>query len=325
MKTRVAVVGAGFMGRTHATSYGKGGLEAQVAYIVDSDLSRAQTLAGTVGAKGVSDVQIVLDDPNVDAVDICLPTSFHRELCLRAFQAGKHVLCEKPIAPSVQDADELVQAGKSRGKVFMIAQVMRFWPEYVEAAKLVSEGQIGALRHVACYRLSNPPAWSAGNWMLDTSQSGGAVRDLAIHDLDFMNHVAGGMPTKVVAVGDAMEFSASFRFKGGVTGSLEASYKMPPGFAFRMGFRLLGETGAVEFDGLGGSLTVVRDGRSEQVKVKGSRTFKQNESGEELDGYFHEIAAFVDSIRSGKPLAAGTPQQGRDALAMTFMVQEALQ
>lgn len=325
MKTRVAVIGAGFMGKTHATSYLKGCLEAEIAFVVDSNLSRAESLAASLkpAARGLADMQTVLDDPSVDVIDICLPTGFHHELCLRALQAGKNVLCEKPIANSLTEADEMVAAGNASGKCFMVAHVLRFWPEYVEAARMVNEGGIGKLRRISCQRLSTPPAWSAGNWILDSRLSGGAVRDLAIHDFDIINQLA-GMPVKVSAAGNPMDFSACMTLRNDVTATVEASYSMPKGFPFRMAFLIVGETGSIEFDGSGGSLSIVKKGVRETVAVSGSRTFNQNESAEERDGYFYEIAYFLDCVRSGKRPELGRSQDARDALAIAIGIEKAL-
>jgi predicted dehydrogenase len=315
MKTGVAVIGAGFMGRTHALSYGKSGMEARVLAVVDSNLTRAESLAASLGpaATGLTDVQAVLDDHSIEIVDICLPTDYHRDLCLRSLKAGKHVLCEKPIAPSLTQADEMIAAEKASRSCFMIAHVLRFWPEYVEAARIVKEGGIGKLRRISCQRLSTPPAWSAGNWLLDPKLSGGAVRDLAIHDFDFTNQLA-GMPERVFASGNIMDFSACLTLADGVSATIQASYSMPGGFPFRMAFRLVGETGSVEFDGGGGKLAVVHNGELQSVSV----------SGEGLDGYFYEIAYFVDCVRNGRKPALGSSEDARDALAIALSVEEAL-
>jgi len=325
MKTRVAVVGAGFMGRTHATSYGKAGLEAEVLYIVDSDPIRAESLAASLSprAKGLSEIQTALDDLAIDAVDICLPTRFHHELCIRSLKAGKHVLCEKPIASNIEEARGMLEAGSNSGKTFMVAHVLRFWPEYVRAGEIIGEGGIGKLRRISCARLSAPPEWSAGNWLLDSKMSGGAVRDLAIHDYDFMNQLA-GMPQKVCACGDLMDFTALFRFADGAVGSVHASYALPPGFPFRMSFLILGDKGSLEFDGTGGSLSLVRNGEQETLSVSGSRTFRQNESASDPDGYFYEIAHFVDCVRNGRSPEQGRPEDARDALAIALSVEAAL-
>ena len=325
MKVRVAVLGAGFMGRIHAAAYGKGGLDAEVLYVVDSDPKRAERLASSLSpmAKGLSDVGPALKDPSVDAVDVCLPTDFHRELCERSFAAGKNVLCEKPMTHSLADADRMIASARASGKVFMIAHVIRFWPEYVAAVKILQEGHIGALKRVSCSRLTTSPSWSAGNWMLDARRSGGAVRDLAIHDFDFINQLA-GMPTAVRAFGSLMDFTAAFRFPGGAIGSVEASYIMPQGFPFRMSFLMVGENGSVEFDGTGGSINVVTGGKLERVPVTGTRAFKQNEGSDELDGYYREIAHFVDCVQRGRQPEQGKPADARDALEIALKVEAAL-
>ena len=131
--------------------------------------------------------EALLDDPTVDAVDICLPNDLHREFAVRALQAGKHVLCEKPIALTLEDADAMIAAARRAGRFLMIGHVLRFWPEY-------RAGQ-GAHRCRCAWenRWPCPPGGWSRCWPAHKAtgaggtiprRSGGAVLDMQIHDLD---------------------------------------------------------------------------------------------------------------------------------------------
>src|SRR5688500_13555335 len=122
---RVAVLGAGFMGGTHARAYGAmAGVE--VAGIYAPSGRRAEPLAAEVGTTWSDDLGALIGDPAIEAVDVCLPTPQHRAATEAAIAAGKHVLLEKPLALTREDADALVALGERTDKVFMVAHVLRF-------------------------------------------------------------------------------------------------------------------------------------------------------------------------------------------------------
>jgi len=321
---QVAVVGAGFMGRAHAHSYTKGGGLAHVAFIVDADEERGRALAGSMPypVRAVTELGQVLKDSAIDIVDICVPTALHRSLVIEAAQAGKNVICEKPIAPTLEDADAMIQACAESGVLFMVAHVIRFWPEYVTAVEMVERGDIGSLRRITCQRLSSPPTWARDQWIQNTSLSGGAVRDLAIHDFDFIRCLI-GTPENIHAQGDLMHFTSLFG-KADCLASVEASYSMPVGFPFVMNFRLVGESGVIEFDGTGGAVRLVRKGEVQRIPVCGSRTFTQQDVDEEVDAYFHEIAYFVECVKTGQTPTRVTSQDAREALSMALGIERIL-
>src|SRR4051794_39656280 len=124
--TRVAVLGAGFMGSTHARAL-KSLPDVELAGIYGLSEKRAKPLADELGTAWTTDLERLIDDQSVDAIDICLPGPQHREVSEMAIAAGKHVLLEKPITLLVEDADALVELGDKTDRVFMIAHVLRFW------------------------------------------------------------------------------------------------------------------------------------------------------------------------------------------------------
>ena len=112
-------------------------------------------MAGVVGAEVTGDLDAAIQDPAVDAVDICLPTLLHREYAERALAAGKSVFLEKPIALTIEDADAIVAAARGATAVFMVGMVLRFWPEYVELQRLWRRGSSdahGPSRRSGCRR-----------------------------------------------------------------------------------------------------------------------------------------------------------------------------
>lgn len=210
---RVGIAGIGFMGVTHFKAYQQ--VEgAQVAAVFTRDQKK---LAGDWtnvrgnfgGAGGVQDLtgikkydnlDALLADPDIDLVDLCLPSHLHRSITLAALAAGKHVLVEKPIALSVEDADVMIEAAEKAGKLLMVAQVLRFWPEFAAIKDLIDGGEYGKLRGAHFKRVISRPDWSGDDWFSDPSKTGGAVVDLHIHDTDFVQHLF-GKPSAVWSTG----------------------------------------------------------------------------------------------------------------------------
>jgi UDP-N-acetylglucosamine 3-dehydrogenase len=241
---KVGVIGAGFAGTFHARAYAKlPGVE--VAIIADHNASKAAALAAEVGAQAEVDTEAILSDPSIDLVDIALPTPLHPQVSIRAFEAKKHVVIEKPLALSVTEADAMIAASDASGKYLMVAHVLRFWPEYVAIRKVLQSGRLGQPRIATAHRLSNAPQWAT--WFLDPSKTGGSVLDLHIHDLDLMNWLF-GQPRQVKAMGargatggwDHVITQVTFDT---LSASVEASTLMPSDFPFSSGLRVVCDLG----------------------------------------------------------------------------------
>ena len=232
---QVAVLGAGFMGSTHAKAYAAMP-EVEVAAIYAPSASRGDPLASEIGSRWTDDLESVLAAPNIEAVDICLPTPQHREVAEAALSAGKHVLLEKPIALSLEDARALVRVDEATDRVFMIAHVLRFWPEYVEIARRVRSGELGKPRTGFASRRQPFPAWSA--LFSQSDLTGGAVIDMMIHDYDALNWVFGA-PLAVTARGMRNPRSGGFDqvqvlidYDNGASALVDGGMMMPESYPF---------------------------------------------------------------------------------------------
>ncbi|MBM3458101.1 MAG: Gfo/Idh/MocA family oxidoreductase, partial [Armatimonadetes bacterium] len=135
-----------------------------------------------------------------DLLDLCLPSHLHREISIRAMEAGKHVLVEKPIALTVADAEAMIAAAEPTGRLLMVAQVLRFWPEFAAIREIMESGEYGALRGAHFKRVITRPTWSGDDWFADPTKTGGAVVDLHIHDTDFILYLL-GRPAAVWSTG----------------------------------------------------------------------------------------------------------------------------
>ena len=128
--------------------------DVEIVGIYGQSEKRAKPLAEELGTSWTTDLEKLIDDPSIDGIDICLPGPQHREVTELAIKAGKHVLLEKPITLLIEDADALVELAQRTDRIFMIAHVLRFWPEYVELQKLATSGTYG--KPIAGPRLSPP-------------------------------------------------------------------------------------------------------------------------------------------------------------------------
>ncbi len=133
----------------------------------------------------------MLEKEELDILDICLPTYLHVPTAVKAMKKGIHVLSENPISLKEEDIELAYSTAKENNVCFMIAQVLRFWPEYELIKELYDSGKYGKLLSGYMGRLGSYPAWSWDNWMMDEKRSGLVPYDLHIHDLDFLVYAFG--------------------------------------------------------------------------------------------------------------------------------------
>jgi UDP-N-acetylglucosamine 3-dehydrogenase len=321
----VSIIGAGFMGSTHAAGYAALGNRVRVKAVCARSVERAARVASTVGADPTVDVEAVLRDPEVDAVDICLPTPAHREFAERAFDAAKHVFLEKPIALTTDDADAIIAAAERSGKTLMVGLVLRFWPEYVRLQQLVEAGELGRPRAVSTQRLSPPADWT--DWLGDREQSGGTAVDLLIHDFDQMNALLGTARSVYASEPEPGHVQAIVEYEG-ATGSAEGSMKMPRSYPFSSNIRVLGEQGVAEY--AFSAAPVEGEGNiGASTSARGLRVYPAGgelrlEGVESADPWGPEIEYFVECLEQRRRPEQGTGEQARQALAVSLAANRSL-
>ncbi|MBI1368561.1 MAG: gfo/Idh/MocA family oxidoreductase [Planctomycetes bacterium] len=300
---RIGIIGLGFMGRMHIGAYEK--IDgARLVAVADKDEKRAQgdfsggwsNVAGAAekldmtGITGTTDFHELITSPNVDMVDICVPTPFHEELAVAALKAGKHVLCEKPLALDSGAAQRIADtAAKSKG-MFMPAMCMRFWPQWVWLKKAIDEKRYGVVTGAVFRRCASMPP----GWFSKGDLSGGAILDLHIHDTDFVFHLF-GKPDAVFSRGYSKTSGKTDHIvtqylydKGPRLVSAEGSWCMADGFAFTMRYTVNFEKASVDFDiSRENQLILSHAGKSENITLDG-------------DGYAAELAYFINCINKGE-------------------------
>jgi predicted dehydrogenase len=280
----------------------------QIAAICDSDKARVsgtKKAASNIGQAEASldladvalytDFKKMLAEERLDAVSITLPTFLHRDFTVKALDAGVHVLCEKPMAMSVGQCQEMIASAKANKKVLQIGHCIRFWPEYVKAKHIVDSGLYGEVLTASFRRISTIPRWSWKNWLINQNHSGGAIMDLHIHDADYVQYLF-GRPAAVrsqAATGPSGGFdyvATQYVYKDTKVVVAEGGFVMSPGFKFEMSFIISLEKATITYD--------CRQTPALQLYLaKGGCITPKVEPG---DGWSREIEHFVKRITGKK-------------------------
>lgn len=248
--TRVGIVGAGFMGTTHAEAWA--GTDAElVAVIADRD-TPPEVLADRYGARAHTDLEAFLAD--VDVVDVCAPTHLHADLAIAAMRADRHVVCEKPLARTPDQAEAMLAAARAAGVQLLVAHVVRFFPEYAAVKAAVDRGTVGTPAVLRLGRSTFRPRKAADNWFVDEEKSGGLVFDLMVHDIDIARWIAGDVVSVLARSvqgarpgADGDHAVAILRHADGALTHLEASWAHPPP-TFRTRGEVAGDAGVLSWD-----------------------------------------------------------------------------
>jgi len=338
MTIRVGMLGVGFMGRTHVGIHAKD-KRVQVAAFCDTDPQRTAGdwsfgggNLGDASTLGVDPKKLrshrtaeeLFADPEVDLVDICLPTHLHAAHVVKALEAGKHVLCEKPLAINLKDLDRVIRAAKKAKGFMMPAHCMRFWPEWVWLKEAVAQKRFGKVHSAVFRRFGSTPRWSKGGWLLQPALSGSALFDLHIHDVDFVRYVFGD-PQAVFAVGDSGKATsngidmvvASYLYrKPRLVVTAEGGWQADSTYGFTMRYTVVFERATADFDlgREGKALLLHKEGAKEPEVVKTEAT----------SGWAAEISYFVDCIEKGVPPKVTSAADARKSVALAHAELESI-
>ena len=321
----LALVGCGAISKVHLDAIRRGAPEIVITAAVDPDPARAAEVARQTGARAFGSFDQALAAGGFEAVDLMVPHSLHEPLTLQAFAAGKHVLLEKPMATGLAACQRMLAAWRRSGLVFMVAENAQYWPDVLEARRLIDAGSIGT-PITARASIFFPPIedyYGAGRpWRFRCDATGGGiVIDTGSHWIRPLRMLMGEIDEVVAALDHpvaAMEGEslarALVRFRSGRVGQFDALLTYGP-IAPELFFRVTGADGEITIDGLGQVVLYDRE------HVGGRRIAEPR-------GYFEsyppEFADFVGAVLHGRPLAAG-PEHAlgelRTALAMYRSVQ----
>jgi predicted dehydrogenase len=323
---KIGILGAGMIGNVHID--GLLSMNSKIAgytAVCDSNPIKRDECAQKHSLRAFADLDEMLADPDIDIIDLCLPSYMHEEFAVKIARADKHVLIEKPIAFTLEAARNIFTTARENNVRVMVAQVLRFWPEYVKIKEIYDSGALGEIITVYAARLGQMVTWV--EWHTDPEKSGETLMNLTLHDIDFLHYLLGN-PTSVYSAGirdaknnynDVMNI---FRFSCGATAMIDGSLNMTVGYPFTMRMRVLGTKGALEFSYTAG-VNIGPESASSLI------WYRPGEMGEKVnvnnyDPYGGEIEYFAQCIIDGKDTEIISEKSVMQVLASILAAKESL-
>ena len=344
---RVGIVGAGLIGTWHAARWKQ--LPVELAGFCDVSSEAAAKAVEEFGGRVFDSLDDLL--AAVDVVGVCTPTSHHKRPVLAAAATGKDIICEKPLARHLRDAQEMIAACQAAGVRLFVAHVVRFFRQFSQAKAILDSGALGRPGVIRTVRGGAPPDPSHRAWFTDFEQSGGVIMDVSIHDLDFARWCFGdvervfarglypaGIKTRPTGVRPPMSNDhalITLRFKNGAIGHIEGSWAYPPG-RFRTLFEIAGDRGLIEFDSLAPAPLTVTMKSNQRTSESASQRIDRDASAQVPsiprphsplapcdDPYFLELEHFLNCLESGDKFRV-SPQDGLEAVKISLAAIESI-
>jgi predicted dehydrogenase len=308
-RLKLALVGCGAIAKQHLLGIREGAPRIEITAAVDPQRERAEAVAKEVGAEAFASLDEAFKRGEFDAVDLMLPHDLHESIALRCFEAGVHVLLEKPMASTLDGCRRILAAAASaaerHGSVFMVAENAQYWPEIVAARTLIEAGAIGEVVTARAAIFFPPLADYYGGpspWRLDAKAAGGGIAvDTGSHWIRPLRMWLGEIDEVVAGLGHPFEtmqgeslVRSLLRFRSGVVASFDALLTEAP-LASELLFRVTGRRGDLTIDGLGRVFVFDSADRRGRQEV---------ESGGYMKSYPGEFADFEAAVLDRRPLAA---------------------
>lgn len=329
-KVRVGVIGCGSIAQhRHLPEY-QFNPNVELVAVCDINQERALEVAEKYGVLSFTSYEELLESSEVDAVSVCTPNYLHAPISIAALEAGIHVLCEKPMATSKQEAEAMIAAAKASGKKLMIAHNQRFVPSHQKARQLIQSGEIGKIYSFrTAFGHGGPEGWSVEGkegWFFQKEKAFvGAMGDLGVHKTDLLRYVLG---EEIVEVGSFVETSAKdfadvddnavcvLKTESGIIGTLAASWAYVS--KEDNSTIIYGEKAILRLEDDPTSSLVVQYANGEVVKYELGKIQSNDEGGQRNS---HVIEKFVDSILKGQePPVPG--EEGMKSLAVILAALE---
>ena len=328
-RTKVAILGAGFISEIHLESYHRFIPEAEVVAVYARNEEKAKEFATKHSiAKWYTDVDKLIKESGCEIVDICLPNFLHAEACIKAAKAGKHIIIEKPLAVTLEEADAMIDECKKANVKLMYAEELCFAPKYERVRHLVKEGAVG---EVYMLKQSEKHSGPHTDWFYDVNLAGGGVlMDMGCHAMEWFRWMLGNVKAKSVYASMSTVYHKErtkgednsvviVEFENGVTAVAENSWAKHGGMDDRS--EVHGTGGVIYADLFMGNsaISYSRHGYGYAMEKADTTVGWSFTVFEEVfnQGYPHELKHFVDCVRNDKePLVTG--EDGRVVLEILY-------
>ena len=298
----VAIIGGGFISNIHAQCYKNLGIKIEA--MADISEKVRQEFEEKYNCKTYSSAEEMLENvsDNIDLVDICAPTFLHEEFILLALKHNKHVICEKPLSINLNSVDNIISKLKSSDRYLMVAQVLRFWTEYVRIKEWFEDGVFGDIKLVSAMRFAQHPK---SEWFYNPKKSGGGIFELHIHDIDFLCYLFGDVK-EVYANGSKDEneswdfINSSIKFKNGISASAQGIFGITDNYPFTANMKVIGDKATAEYS-LSAGVNLDSDGKQSNSLIlyrKGKEPIIENIKSK--DAYELELEYFIDCVKNNK-------------------------
>lgn len=301
---KVALVGVGGISGTHIPGWDS---MDDVELVALCDI-RPEQMTPYTEKRCYTDFKEMLEKETIDILDICLPTYLHTEYSIMAMEKGIHVICEKPVSLQKKDVKKLYDTAAKYQVTFMIAQVVRFWPGYVQLKEIYDSGKYGKLLSGCMRRLGSMPNWSWDGWMFDEKRSGLVPFDLHIHDLDYVISTFGkpkAMHPFRIKRSEQYFLQVIYEFDDFFINTEAAWYAAP--YPFTSDFRFQFEDAIVALENKklviyenNGTIIDTSETQTESVSITNLNT---------LDPFADEIRYFTDCVKAGKTADKIKPEE----------------
>ncbi len=317
----VGVVGCGFVGRGAHVPAISAAAGARLVAVADTDPERLAKVQRKYQVESIhQDYMDLIGNARVDAVIVSAPTPMHAEITLAAIQAGKHVLCEMPLAPDLKTADDLSAAADQQGVYLMPGLTFRFTPNFVKAKTLIQEGVIGKPSAFS-YRELIPAEdlarqWPAESWVWNVEQSGGPLFTLSVWSIDLIRWL---FDSEVADVQAAVKYTRLERFSGTLGYDAMATLTLANGVVgdLRYSGSVVGSAAECGLEVVGDATSVLRAADNDSLtlfaKDPAQTTWKLRESGPKMWGHQQQDEYFIGCIQAKQPPEI-TPADGGKAM-----------
>lgn len=327
-KLKIAVVGFGFMGVTHAMNILKNKDLELVAIVdkntenIDKNLDKqvGNLSTGTFNKEEISNIHIYstleecITADKLDACVIAVHTNFHYQLTKLALERGINVFLEKPFCLNITEGEELINLAERLNLLLMIGHVVRFMPPYQKLKNWIDSGEFGRLKFLSLSRFSGLPAW--GEWkekQVDFGSSGGALFDLVIHDIDFVQWVL-GVPDFIestILPGKLSKYdylNAMWKYNSGIHAKIEGGNTFHTAFPFQAGYSVSFENASVLYN----------SSNPENIIVATDTEIKNVNAGDAMEGYSGEINYFTQCLKGQSKPEKCMPESALQTIKLGF-------